>query len=175
MTPRTRIATRTIAAKTIAARTITARNQEGVALLVTVFVLLLVGTVAIAAIGQSGQEAASSARTRAAMRALLAADAGVEVAIGHLAVSDESPFDVDIGGGIRVQSRTRDDASPQELTLASPGGPPPDEYGLPTAGGSTYGETGFFTDVFLINVTSSLPDGSVAQVEARLGRLSTGS
>ncbi len=165
MTPRTRIATKTIATK----------SQEGVALLVTVFVLLLIGAVAIAAIGQSGQEAASSARTRAAMRALLAADAGVEVALGHLAVSDESPFDVDIGDGIRVQSRTRDDAGPQDITLASPGGPPPDEYGLPSASGTTYGDTGFFTDVFLINVTSSLPDGSVAQVEARLGRLSTGS
>ena len=175
MTPRTRTATKTIAAKTIAAKTIAAKNQEGVALLVTVFVLLLIGAVAIAAIDQSGQEAASSARTRVSMRALLAADAGVEVAIGHLAALDESPFDLDIGDGIRVQSRTRDDAGPQDIELASPGGPPPDEYGLPSAGGTTYGETGFFTDVYLINVTSSLPDGSVAQVEARLGRLVTGS
>ena len=159
MTPRTRIA---------------AKRQEGLALVVTVFVLLLIGGFAIAAIGQSGQEAASSARTRASIRARLAADAGVEVAIAHLAVSDDSPFDLDIGDGIRVQSRARDDAAPQGIKLASPGGPPPDEYGLPSAAGTTYGETGFFTDVYLINATSSLPDGSVAQVEARVGRLSTG-
>jgi hypothetical protein len=165
MTPRARIATKTIAAK----------RQEGVALLITVFVLLLIGAVAIAAIDQSGDEATSSARTRAAMRALLAADAGVEVAIGQLANLDDSPFDLDIGDGIQVQSRTRDDVVPQEITLASPGGPPPDEYGLPSAAGTTYGETGYFTDVYLINVTSSTPDGSVAQVEARLGRLSAGS
>jgi hypothetical protein len=151
------------------------RRQEGVALLVTMFILLLIGAVAIAAIGQSGQEAASSARTRASMRALLAADAGVEVAISHLAADDESPFDLAIGDGIAIQSRTRDDATPQPIELAAPGGPPPEEYGLPTAAGTTYGETGFFTDVYRINVTSSLPDGSVAQVEARLGRLTTGS
>ncbi len=150
-------------------------RQEGMALLITVLVLLMMGAIAIAAIGESGEEAASSARTRAATRALLAADGGIEVAISHLAAFDDDPFDIDVGDGIRVKSGTRNDASPTKIVLAVPGGPPPEGYGLATAGGTQYGETGFFTDIYLVNVTSSTPDGSVAQVEARLGRLSTGS
>ncbi len=150
-------------------------GQEGMALLITVLVLLMMGAIAIAAIGESGEEAASSARTRAATRALLAADGGIEAAISRLGAFDDSAFDIDVGDGIRVKTGTRDDGAPTKIELAVPGGPPPEGYGLATAGGTQYGETGFFTDVDLVNVTSSTPDGSVAQVEARLGRLSTGS
>lgn len=150
-------------------------RQEGIALLITVLVLLMMGAIAVAAIGESGEEAASSARTLAATRALLAADGGIEAAISRLAAFDDSAFDIDVGGGIRVKTGTRDDGAPTKIELAVPGGPPPEGYGLATAGGTQYGETGFFTDIYLVNVTSSTPDGSVAQVEARLGRLSTGS
>ena len=150
------------------------RGEEGLALLITMLMLLLMGAIAIAAIGESGEEAASSARTRAATRALLAADGGIEVAISHLAAFDDSAFDVSVGDGIRVQTGTRDSGTPTKIELAAPGGPPPEGYGLAAAGGTQYGETGFFTDIYLVNVTSSTPDGSVAQVEARLGRLSTG-
>ncbi len=135
----------------------------------TVFILLLVGAVAIAALENSGEEAAASGRSRAATRAVYAADAGVELAMSHIAASppDVTAFDVDLGGGRLVQSRTRADTSPQPIAMAGMG-PPPEGYAINTG-------SGYVNEVYLVNVTSPSPDGTTAEIEARLGRLEAGS
>jgi hypothetical protein len=145
--------------------------ERGVALLITVFVLLMVGAVAIAAISNSGQEATASARMRASLRALYTADAGAELATSRLAQFPPNlvPFDIDLGDGRNVQSRPRSQTTPQPLALAGTG-PPPDGYGLPGSGGSA-----FLTDLYMVNVTSTTPEGSVAEIEAKLGLLVPGS
>ena len=141
------------------------REEAGIALLVTVFVLLLIGAIAIAAIGHSGQEARSSATSRANKQTLHGADTGIQVAHRHLA--DEPPnqaaFDLDLGG-MSVQSRTRADATPQPIARLGVG-PPPDGMSINIG-------SGFINEIYLTNVTSSSLNSTTVEVEAKLGRLS---
>ena len=135
------------------------------ALLVTVFVLLLVGAVAVAAIHHSGEESAAGGRTRATMRNLYAADSGIQLALTRIAQSPPTtvPFSVNLQGGHTAQSRARTDATPQPLVQAGYG-PPPDGFELGT----------YFNELYLVTVTSSSPNGGTAELEAKLSRLGTG-
>ena len=145
------------------------REEAGAALLVTMFVLLLMGGIAIAAIENSGQEARSSATSRVNKRTLHGADAGIQIAHRHLA--DEPPnqaaFDLDLGGGMSVQSRTRADATPQPIERLGVG-PPPDGMSINIG-------SGFINEIYLTNVTSSSPNSTMVELEAKLGRLSANS
>jgi hypothetical protein len=141
------------------------RRSDGMALLVTVFVLLLVGAVAVAAIHHSGEEAAAGGRTRATMRNLYAADSGIQLALTRIAQNPPTtvPFSVNLQGGHNVQSRAREDATPQNLDRVG-FGPPPPGYQLGA----------FFNEIYLVNVTSTSPNGASAEIEAKLARLQAG-
>jgi hypothetical protein len=151
-------------------RSATGRREEaGIALLVTVFALLLIGAIAVTAIGHSGQEATASATSRVNKRTFHGADAGIQIALRRLADEppNQNPFDIDLGGGRRVQSRTRADTAPQPITRLGVG-PPPEGFSINVG-------AGYVNEIFLTNATASSPNAATVEVEAKVGRLSANS
>jgi hypothetical protein len=143
------------------------RREQGVTLLITVILILLVGVLVLTSIGHSGDESVAGARARASSRALYAADGGMQLAFSRVTTTpiNTNPIDINIGT-VNVQSRTRADAGPQSLnSLGS--GPPPEGYGV-NAG------SGFVSELFLVDVTSLGPTGSTAELQSKLYRF-TGS
>jgi hypothetical protein len=145
------------------------RRSDGMALLVTVFVLLLVGAVAVAAIHHSGEEFAAGGRTRATMRNLYAADSGIQLALTRISTDppDLSPLNFSVGPGRSVRSGVRTDASPQPLVPAG--------FGPPPEGNSINIGAGFSNELFLVTVTASAASGGIAELESKLGRFIAGS
>jgi hypothetical protein len=145
------------------------REEAGIALLVTVFVLLMIGAIAITAIGHSGQEATASATSRVNKRTFHGADAGVHVALRRLAEEppNQVPFDIDLGDGRNVQSRTRAEVTPQPIPRLGVG-PPPEGFSINVG-------SGYINEIFLTNVTASSPNATTVELEAKLGRLSANS
>jgi hypothetical protein len=143
-------------------------REEGVALMISVLVLLLVSAMAISAIEHSGEERAAGARLRSAARTLYAADAGIQIVMNRLAQSPPNPnaIDVTLSGGVSVQSRERNDTAPMDFSSEGPGPPPP---GFQLNIGS-----GFSSAIYLANVTAVAPDGSATELETKLGTLDTG-
>ena len=60
------------------------KHQQGMALLISVFVLMMVGLISISALQNAEEEATAGGRTRRAARALYAADAGIRLAMTRL-------------------------------------------------------------------------------------------
>ena len=149
----------------------TCRREQGMALFIAVFVLTLVSMVALSGMQNSENEATASGRSRASMRVLYAADAGIELATSRISQlpPDLSPFDEDLDNGLNVQSRTRQDGSPQPLTYSGTG-VTPEGYALSSGGGST----GYVTDVYQANVTATSNAGAIVELESKLGILSVG-
>jgi hypothetical protein len=138
------------------------------ALMITMLMMLLIGAVAIAAINQSGAEASAGGRTRATARNLYAAEAGIQLAQMRLASSppDTTAFSIPIDGNRTVESRARADGAPQSLLHAG-FGPPPEGYEI-NAGSA------FYSEIFLVNITSTTPRGTTTELEAKIARLQAG-
>ena len=139
------------------------------ALLITMFILFLIAGIAMTSMVHSGEEASGSAHTRVAMRAFHAADAGIQFAINRVAQNPPKldAFDFTLSGNRRVQSRARGDTVPMPITPDGIG-PPPEGYSI-TVG------SGFVYEIFRVNVTAEGDDLGVAQIEAKIARLSMGS
>ena len=75
-------------------------GEQGFALLITVFLVLLLSFLVLISIGHSGDEQVSGARARSASRALHAADAGIQLAISRIAQDppDMTELDCPMGG-----------------------------------------------------------------------------
>jgi hypothetical protein len=143
-------------------------RERGSAMLVVTIVMLLIGTIAVSAINQSGGEAAASGRTRAITRNLYAADSGIQLAESRLAqgVPNTNPISFVFEGGQTVESRRRSEIGSQPLVKVGTG-PPPDGYQI-NAGSS------FSNSVYLINITSVAPNRTTTELESRLVRLQAG-
>jgi hypothetical protein len=144
------------------------RDEDGIALITVVLVLALVSTLAVSAIEQTGQELQAGGRSRATTRALFAADAGVQVAMDRVvSPRDLTPIDFALNDGTvghAVQSRSRDDAAPENIAQEG--------FGQPPEGYSINLGSGFVNEVFKVNITaSSNPGNTLAEVEAKLGVL----
>lgn len=146
------------------------RGEDGIALITVVLVLVLVSTLAVSAIEQTGQELQAGGRSRATTRALFAADAGVQLAMDRVtSPRDLGPIDFTLNDGTTahdVQSRSRDDAAPEDIAQEG--------FGQPPEGYSINLGSGFVNEVFKINITaSSNPGNTLAEVEAKLGVLTS--
>jgi Tfp pilus assembly protein PilX len=142
------------------------KREQGAALLITSLILVVIGAIAFTSMRHSEQESTAGARSRANTRTFYAADAGVQLAMNHLTQDpvDLTPLNVNLANNLNVQSRTREEVLPQTL----------DQVGL---GGVTEGESlnagsgvTTVTRVFLVTVTAASPNGSTAEVEAKIGR-----
>ena len=137
------------------------RREAGVALLITVILILLVGVLVITSIGHSGDESEAGARSRATARALYAADGGLQLALSRVSQipANTNPIDITIDN-LSVQSRTRAEGGPQSLdSLGS--GPPPEGYGVNTG-------SGYVSEIFLVDITSLGPTGSTTELQSKL-------
>ncbi len=155
-------------------RSATTRHEQGIAMLMSVMILLLMGIMAIAAIEYSGQELAAGGRSRSSARTLAGADAGVEFALNGLSKvpPDLSAFNVTLPNGVNAQSRRRDQAGPVPLTdLGGSGMAGVEGYSINIgAGGPTFSQT-----FFLVNVTATDAAGATAELEVKAGGLAGGS
>jgi Tfp pilus assembly protein PilX len=139
------------------------REESGIALLITVVLILLFGILVLTSIGHSGDESAASARARSTSRALHAADGGMQLALNHVTQEppDTTPIDITVGA-LSVQSRTRGDATPQALTTLGSGAPP-EGYGINMG-------SGYVSELFRVDITSSGTNGSTAELQSKVYR-----
>lgn len=141
-----------------------AGREAGFALVTAMVVLLLVSAVVTNLIDYSGDEAQSSARSRAFQKNLYAADAGIQLSLQRIQPPrDLTAFGYTMSDGTRVESRARNDASPQPIANAGIGAPP-DGYSINLGGG-------YVNELFLVNVTSEAANNGVVELEAKLGSL----
>ncbi len=142
------------------------RREEGIALITVVLILALVSTLAVSAIEQTGQELQAGGRSRATTRTVFAADAGVQVAMDRVtAPVDLTPISFVQADGTTVQSRAREEATPQAISQKGPG-EPPEGYSINLGGG-------FVNEVFQVNVTAGAPGNSMVELETKLGVLTS--
>ena len=144
------------------------KSEHGMALVVSVFVLMMISMVAILAIQNSGDESAAGGRTRNVVRSLYAAEGGVEFAKNRIlqAPPNLAPFNLNLGNARTVQSRTRTDATPQPIAYSG-SGPPPEGYGINIG-------VGYTNELYVVAVTSSAIDGGTVELEVKLGKLESG-
>ena len=145
------------------------KRERGMALLVSVFVLMLVGLVAVSSLQNSEDESTAGGRTRSAVSSLYEADAGVEIAINRLSQTPlpadfDRPINFDLGGNHSVQSKTRGDTAPQNIKYAGNGQA---SDGMQLQSGMSGGGT-TYSAVYQVNMTAVHGTRSVAEVEARL-------
>ncbi len=152
-----------------------ARHEQGIALLMSVLILLLMGAIAIAAIEYSGEELAAGGRARSSAKTLAGADAGIQFALNRLSQlpPDVTAFTVTLPNGVNVQSRRRDQGAPQPIQdLGTTGGPARVDGHMINIGG---GGPSFSNNFFLVNVTATDAAGATAELEVKAGGLTAGS
>jgi hypothetical protein len=143
------------------------RDEQGVAMVLAVLLLLLVTGVGIAAINHAGSETAMTGSARRTLSTFFAADAGIHVAINQLArpTPDLNPFTLNLGQ-TTIRSGTRADAVAQPIVAAG-SGPPPDGYGINQG-------SGFRSRMYRANVTALYPNAGASELDAKFGRLEVG-
>ena len=141
------------------------RRESGVALLITVVLILLVGLLVLTSLRHTGVESVAGARGRSASRALHAADGGMQMALNHITQNppDTTPINVAVGD-MSVQSRTRAQGAAQNIASLG-AGLPPEGYGINTG-------SGYVSELFLVDITSLGPTGSTAELQSKLYRFS---
>jgi len=139
-------------------------SSAGFALVTAMVVLLLVSAVVVNLVDYSGDEAQSSARSRAFHKNLYAADSGIQLSLQRIQLPrDLAAFGYTLNDGTRVESRARNDASAQPIASAGIGAPP-DGFSINVGGG-------YVNELFRVNVTSEAANNGVVELEAKLGSL----
>ena len=141
------------------------RGKRGSAMIVTVLVLTIVTFLAVSGLRNTERESSTGARSRTASRTLAAADAGLQVALNQLSQApvNLNSFDIDLADGANVQSRTRTDGAPQDLTQSGFGLVEVEE-GYSIGAGSA---VGFVNRIYLVNTTAT-SGGSTVELQAKL-------
>jgi hypothetical protein len=145
------------------------REEEGVALLIAVLLLLLLSGIGIAAIDHSGADAAFAGSSTRTARILYMAEAGLHTAARQLssAPANLSAFTISFDGGvITVRSGPRSAGSAQPIEQAGTG-PPPEGYGVGVG-------SGFHSQLYRVNVTAAAQEGSSTELEAAFGHFESG-
>lgn len=138
-------------------------GEHGIALLITLLVMVLVSGVAIAAMHNSREEMMAGGRSRSVITSLFAAEAGVQFAERRLLPPrDLSAFSISVGS-MTVESRERDVGSPQALSSGGIGKPP--------SGYSINIGAGFVNEVFEVHSTAADARLPTTELEVRLGLL----
>ena len=143
------------------------KGEEGIALITVVLVIFLLTASALSSVDFTEQESRASGQSRATMRSLYAADAGIQLAISRIQPPvDLTPFTFALADGTVVESRRRTEAAPQPLGGGSTSGvaPPPDGYDIGT----------YQFDVYELNATAVGNNDLTSELEAKVGVLGVG-
>ncbi|MCP4007806.1 MAG: hypothetical protein GY725_26790 [bacterium] len=147
------------------------RDQEGIALLIAVILLLMVSAIGLTALQSAQSESTGSGRSRAKVATLFAATAALEVVEQNLdqetslypstAPIDLPNFMVDqFGGSTAVRTGTTDSATPQAIQLV---GHTPGEGGqlnVNSANTLSYG-------IYRANIVATNPGGSMVELQSQ--------
>jgi hypothetical protein len=140
------------------------RREGGIALIVTVLLLLLISASVINTIEFSGDEHAGGGRARATGKTMYAADSGIQLGMSRIALPrDLNAFTFALTDGTTIESRKRSEATPQDIESVGIG-KPPDGYAINVG-------LGYVNEVFDLNVTSMAANGGVAELETKLASL----
>ena len=142
-------------------------RREGMALITTILILMLVGATALATIKTSSEEMMAGGRSRSVIKSLYAAEAGVQLAHTRIrAPRDLSAFSISVDGAT-VESRSRDQTGTQAI----------DEGGLgrPPSGYSVNIGSGYVNQIYAVDVTASAASLPTTEVQVRLGMLTANS
>lgn len=140
------------------------RREGGIAMITVVLIIFLLMASALSSVDFTEQEARASGQSRATMRSLYAADAGIQLAISRVQNGDFAAFSFNLADGTTVESRRRSDAGPQPLSDGGPGGVP-DGMEFEAGGG------GFQYMVYPMNVTAVGSNDLTSELEAKVGIL----
>ena len=137
------------------------RRKQGVALLITMVLILLIGVIALTSIDHSGNEMIAGARGRSTARAPYAADGGIQLALAHVAENppNTDAIDIDIGT-YNVESRTRAEVTPQSIESLGEGAPL-DGYGINEG-------SGYVSELFMVDITSVGPNQASTGIQSKL-------
>jgi hypothetical protein len=140
------------------------QRRSGFALVTAVVILVLVSSVVVNLIDYSSQEMQAGGRSRDTAKNLYSADSGIQLSMQRIQLPrDLTAFAYNLTDGTRVESRGRNDATPQPIDQLEPG-PPEDGYSINVG-------AGFINELFLLNVIALGNNSGVAELEAKLGSL----
>jgi len=143
------------------------RREGGLALITTILILLLVGATALATIETSSEELQAGGRSRSVIKSLYAAEAGIQLAHTRIqAPVDTTPFSINVDGAT-VESRSRDQSTPQNIAEGGLGKPP--------SGYSVNIGSGYVNQIYAVDVTATEPSLPTTEVQVRLGMLTANS
>lgn len=139
------------------------RREGGIAMITVVLIIFLLMASALSAVDFTEQESRASGQSRATMRSLYAADAGIQLSISRVQRQDFSAFSFNLADGTVVESRRRADAAAQPLADGLAGGVPDGmEFGV---------GQGFQMMVYPMNVTAVGRNDLTSELEAKVGIL----
>ncbi|MEE8556506.1 MAG: PilX N-terminal domain-containing pilus assembly protein [Myxococcota bacterium] len=143
------------------------KEEAGVAMILTILLLLLVSGIGIAAIEHAGEESVMAASSRRWTRTFFAADAGIQMALSRIAQTppDLTQFTFTLeNGATLVQSGTA--AAPAPIQSVGSGAPP-DGYSINLG-------AGFQTSLYRAQVAALGPAAATVQLEAKFAKLDSG-
>jgi hypothetical protein len=143
------------------------RDESGMALLVTLLLLLLMSAIAVAAIEHSGEESALGGRSRRSLRTLHAADGGMQVGMSRVVNAQFGGFSGTLQDGTTYRSGDRTASAPQPVQQLGSG--PPPEGNCIGVGASCYR-----SDLVRQTVSAFAPDGATAEVSAQFAVVQAG-
>ena len=147
-----------------------AKRDGGIALITVVLVIFLLTASGLASVDFTEQESRASGQSRATMRSLYAADAGIQLAISRIQPPEDlTAFSFALADGTVVESRKRSDGAPLVIGRGNgPGAaPPPDGFEINQG-------SGFSLKVHEINVTAVGNNELTSELEAKIGVLNAG-
>lgn len=137
-------------------------------MITVVLIIFLLMASALSSVDFTEQESRASGQSRATMRSLYAADAGIQLAMSRVqAPADTSAFGFNLADGTRVESRKRSDAGPQPI-IDDGAGAPPDGFAINVG-------AGYANQVYRLNVTAVGNNNLTSELEAKVGVLSVNS
>ena len=139
-------------------------RERGMALITAVLLLLLISATIVSTIEFSGQEYQAGGRARASARNLYAADSGIQFGLNRIqAPRDLNAFSFTLTDGTLVESRSRSDSTPQDISADGIGQPPD---GMQINVGS-----GYVNELFELTVTAEATNGATTELETKLALL----
>ncbi len=140
------------------------RRQQGLGLITAILLLVLISVTIVGTIQYSGEESKAGGRARAAAVNLHAADSGIQLGLERIQVPrDLTAFSLTLANGTTVQSRRRDQATPQDIVEAGVGAPP-EGYSINVG-------SGYVNELFDLSVTATGVNGGATELSSRLSSL----
>ena len=129
-------------------------EEEGVALILAVLLLLLLSALGIAAIHHSGEEFAVSGSSRRSSFTFYAADSGIQLTIARVSLFPPqlNPFTANFADGTIVQTGRRTAPAPEPIEKTNIGAPP--------QGFSIKTNSGYVSETYRATVTAFGPNNA---------------